>query len=194
MKDDLECSGPQLIEEESLALFGKVGIPQKFDEMFLIDTSPKIPVCAIDLKRGIRLIEGNFVSDELLRLAKYEKAIEMRLDCVDPTRLYVRFNSRWVVCRSSDAQRFASLPELDKLFFGMYAPQLREEMKVLKEISKNETLSRVERANAAYPSNAHLGPDALTDSKDNAKPVAPFEHEPLFDLETAEEPGGAHGN
>lgn len=67
-------------------------------------------------------------------------------------------------------------------------------MKVLKEISKNETLSRVERANAAYPSNAHLGPDALTDSKDNAKPVAPFEHEPLFDLETAEEPGGAHGN
>ena len=194
VSDDLENSGPQLIEQESLALFGKVGIPQAFDEMFLIDTSPTIKLCAVDLRRGIRLVEGNFVSNELLRLARTEKAREMRLDCVDPTRLYVRFDSRWVVCRSSDAQRFASLPEADKLFFGMYAPQLREEMKDIKTKSKAETLTRVERANAASPSNAHLGPDALTSQEDGADPAPPSEYVPLFDFETAEEPGAGHGN
>lgn len=194
LNDDLEKSGPHLIEEESLALFGKVGIPQKFDEMFLIDTSPKIPLCAIDLKRGVHLIEGKFVSNDLLRLAKTENASEMRLDCVDPTRLYVRFESGWVVARSSDAQRLASFPEIDKLFFGMYAPQLREEMKELKTKSKAQTLTRVERANAASPSNAHLGPDALTSQEDGADPAPPNEYVPLFDFETAEEPRGAHGN
>ena len=67
-------------------------------------------------------------------------------------------------------------------------------MKELKTKSKAQTLTRVERANAASPSNAHLGPDALTSQEDGADPVPPSEYVPLFDFETAQEPGAGHGN
>lgn len=164
---------PTQIRDEAIKAFGMSGTPRFFDDFFLIETSIPIPIAKIDKVRGIRLAEGNYASDALFASVANRKALEMRLDSVNPTCLYIRFESGWVIARSRLAQIFATLPLSHQLAHMLMAPTLRSESKSLGIQRKNESLSKLERSVAQ----ASIASPLATSCAAPAEPAATKERE-----------------
>ena len=165
---------PNEIKDQAIEAFGVQGTPCSFDDLFLIQTSVSIPLAKVDRVKGVRLVEGRFSSDALFRAAARGKPTDMRLDCVNPTRLYVRFSDGWVVARSTQAQVMSSLIDRDQQFRLMYAPLLRSEADVASRAARQEHFSRLEAAAAQSPATAHLSEadeDVVTEARHRKRNV-----------------------
>jgi putative transposase len=178
---------PLAREEAALAAFGHVGYRCLFDDWFCVQTAVPISLCAIDMRRGVRLTEGTFVSDTLFARAKAAKALAMRLDCVNPTKLYVQFPTGWVVARSAQAQISASLTEDQKLFELLYGAMLRAESEEARDQQTSKRFDRLQAAIAQLPDTVGL---AEPEKNDNAQlEDDSFEHYDLDGLASFDREG-----
>lgn len=124
---------------------------------FLIATSvPLERDLKVDPSRGIRYLQRKYVSDDLLRLIRTERPIEIRLDCVDPHRIYVKFRSKWVLARTAQSLKRGSLSDAAVLFEAAFDGSRRSEAAKARDEIRRQRTQRIEEANAAAKATKHL--------------------------------------
>jgi putative transposase len=124
---------------------------------FLIATS--IPLdrdVKVDRSRGIRYLQRTYVSRELLQCYRTERPIEIRIDCVDPHRIYVKFRSKWVLAQTAQSLSRWSLPYAKRLFEGLNDVGWRSDATRIRGECRRERLTHIERANNAAKATKHL--------------------------------------
>ncbi|TDR47355.1 putative transposase [Tahibacter aquaticus] len=163
---------PQEKREELLATLGCMGVPQQFDDAFLIQTSAKLKrkVSASE-HDGVRTGDGRFTSDELQRVLRTESVDEIRSDCVDPSILWVKAGRGWWKACHRSAPVVATLPEPLKLFELLFRPYAKRRQRVGKRDVAKSRHARQMNAFEAMESTKHLGPvrESLPDA---AAPLA----------------------
>jgi putative transposase len=149
---------PQEKVEELGELFGNLGLVEvRCIDDFLIATSvPLDRLLEIDTSHGIRYLDRRYVSDDLLQEARLGKPIEMRIDCVDPYRMYVKFARKWVLASASDHLRVEGRDDLDKLFEHLSDASQRSENRSIRERQRIDRQLRTQKANQEAGSTRHL--------------------------------------
>lgn len=176
-------------KEEALVALGDFGIPCELNEDFLLRTSINVDIKkSVDPKRGVRIEEGFFTSDELIHALRFHKAEELRSDCEDPTILRVRIGGRWIKAFHSRVQSMALLPHSEKLFDLMYAPIRRSEARGRKENIARIRHNRLELANFATRSSRGVPAVDSEQTKEQAE-IGSVSSEPRTDAR--KDPGRA---
>ena len=124
---------------------------------FLIATS--VPVdrdIQVDRSRGIRYLQRTYASAELMRLIQSNRVLEMRLDCINPRRMYVRFPGKWVLAVASDHQIAAGRSDLATLFEAMTDYKVRSENSAIRKAKRIERTKRIQQANEDAGATSHL--------------------------------------
>jgi len=135
---------------DSIERLGRCGIPQSYDDAFLVLTS--IPIehdVSIDPTRGIRHLDRVYTSNELLAHANRSRPTDKRRDCIDPTRIYVKFENNWVSAFSSEAPGVALLGEEEKLFLTMSRAHVAKENRDKRAVVSRRRHDRILAANAS---------------------------------------------
>lgn len=165
---------PNELGQHSNELFGARGFSQHLDDDFIIRTSIPIKPREVDYQKGVRIVEGTYSSTRLFESVLREAPTEFLLDCVDPTRMYVKFSFGYVTAFHQCAQVFARQSALDRYFHLLYAPSLRSDARREKfEISMSRQ-SRIDKAHAAIPATAHLLPEQATIDQQSDDPFGAF--------------------
>jgi putative transposase len=174
--------------EELTRLYGNAGVVRvENPDDFLIATSvPLDRGITADSARGIRYLQRTYASTDLMKLLRFQKPIEMRLDCVDPHRMYVRFPSKWVLAMTAQNLRTGGRDTATKLFGSLMDNTLRSEGAERRDQLRRERAERIAEANLAAKSADHLTYmlDAANDVEpepekarvwsDLKTPIAPF--------------------
>lgn len=172
-----EWATPAENAEQIRTLYGDAGVVQiKSVADFLIATSiPLRRPLQIDETRGIRHLQRTYSSSELLRLARTEKAREMRLDCANPRRMYVRFSSQWVLATTPDFQSTLPHGELSALFENMVGPTIRRENAASKDERRRQRNRAIQEANEVAKATAYLREQEQDAENEgvHAEPTAP---------------------
>jgi len=149
---------PQERQDELVGLYGATGVVKvNSREDFLIATS--VPIdrdVTADPRRGIRYLQRTFVSAELMQHLRFQKPTEMRMDCVDPNRMYVRFSSRWVLAMTARSLVTGGRGIAETLFETMSDSRLRSEAAQLRDQRRRERTERIAEANLAAKASSHL--------------------------------------
>lgn len=149
---------PEEKKEDSIARYGILGRPCKFDDELLIKTSILINYTGkATEKRGIRTKGGLFNSTELGGLLRTHQPDQVRLDCVDPSVLYVHIRGVWVKAFNNLAQSIALFSDADKLFEMLHKPAVDRNIRAKKLAIDRDRFLR-HRAIAARPAHPHLAP------------------------------------
>lgn len=147
---------PNERHEIAMWKYGSIGIKADFDDDLLVATSVPVAKFTFEYNKGIRLIEGTYSSTELITAGHREYPQEARLDCVDPSKIYVKFPSGWVTAFHQRAQVFASQSPIDRLFHLLFSASLRSDARRTSfDVSMNRQ-SRLDLATAASPATKHL--------------------------------------
>jgi putative transposase len=151
-------SGPREEWERRAEVLEQVGcIRVNCMDDFLIATSvPLERGVKVDPIRGVRYLQRKYVSDDLLRLLRTERPIEIRLDCVDPHRIYVRFRSKWVLARTAQSLKRGGLSDAAMLFEGAFDGIRRSEAAKARDEIRRQRTQRIDDANAAAKATKHL--------------------------------------
>jgi hypothetical protein len=93
--------------DELAGLYGNAGAikVEKLDEFLIATSAPLERDVTPDPLRGIRYLQRTYASAELMALLRFQKPIDIRLDCVDPHRMYIRFPSKWVLAMTAQSLR-----------------------------------------------------------------------------------------
>ncbi|WP_266170167.1 integrase catalytic domain-containing protein [Dyella subtropica] len=139
-------------------LFGHLGLVDvKSVDDFLIATS--VPIARdikVDPSRGIRYLQRRYTSADLLREIRSQRPVEMRLDCVDPHRMYVKFCRRWVLANTAESLRVVGRDDLSKLFESLTDEATRSGNTRLRDKIRISRQARTEEANRTAGSTRHL--------------------------------------
>ncbi|HET6805892.1 MAG TPA: hypothetical protein VFH59_10685 [Frateuria sp.] len=151
-------TGPRDEWERSGGVLEQVGcIHVNCMDDFLIATSvPLDRDVRVDPIRGVRYLQRKYVSDELLRLIRTERPIEIRIDCVDSHRIYVRFRSKWVLARTAQSLKRGGLSDASKLFEGAVDGIRRSDAAKTRAEIRRQRTQRIDDANAAAKATRHL--------------------------------------
>lgn len=161
--------------EHEIALIeqlGRSGIPMANDENFAILTS--IPLdrdVAIDPVQGIRHLGRRYSSRSLLARIASQRVLEKRRDCVDPTKIYVKFDDGWVTAMAANCVRLASLHDNEKLFETMIRPEVARTNRERREQVAAARADRIAQSNASAASITHLR--SCTDETPSEVPSPP---------------------
>lgn len=163
---------------ESIALLGSMGIPCRWNDDLMVQTSlPMRMRGKPDMRRGIRTAEGWFVSDELIRAMRTHQPDQVRSDCADPSVLYV-FSGQWLKAFHNRVQSMAMLSEQERLFELLSAPINRSEARTRREEISRVRHTRRRLAEFAKPANHIVSPTIEKSSvADDALPGEIFAHE-----------------
>jgi putative transposase len=104
--------------QESVSTLGDLATRVPFDSSFIVNSA--IPAdrktYPIDARRGIRIGDGEpYWNDAFKDSAFRHKRAEVKREPFDPSIIYARCNDRWLVCCSSDYQRFKGLSDHERL-------------------------------------------------------------------------------
>lgn len=148
---------PEEHRSELCEEFGRSGIALPYDESFLIMTSlPLNRDCRLDPRRGVRHQGRTYSSAKLLECAAHEEALEKRRDCVDPSRMYIKFKRGWVIAFSEDAVKLQAGSDEDRLFESLCRADLEVSGRRRKMVVEANRFDRLKQANAAAAATTHL--------------------------------------
>ena len=144
--------------EELEGVFGRLGLVEvpSLDDFLIATSIPLDRVLVVDSSQGIRYLGRRYVSDELLRQARHAKPLEMRIDCVDPHRMYIKFARGWVLAGTADRLRTEGRDDLTKLFEHLSDAIQRSENVALRDKQRIDRQLRTQEANRQAGSTQHL--------------------------------------
>lgn len=144
--------------EQRVATVGHAGVFRVINmDDFLISTSvPLDRSVKIDPVRGIRYLQRKYVSSDLLLLGRTERPVEIRIDCVDPHRIYVKFRSRWVLAQTAQSLKRGNSSTVTKLFEGAVDEARRGQAARSRAAIRQDRILRIEQANQAAAATKHL--------------------------------------
>jgi putative transposase len=149
---------PQERADELAGLYGNAGVVriENMDEFLIATSVPLERDVTPDPRRGIRYLQRTYASAALMELLRFQKPIEIRLDCVDPHRMYVRFSSKWVMAMTAQSLRTAGRTTAEQLFESMMDSTLRSEAAQQRGEVRRQRTERIAEANLAAKSTDHL--------------------------------------
>ncbi|MBB6186671.1 hypothetical protein [Rhodanobacter sp. MP7CTX1] len=179
---------PQERNDELTALYGNAGAVRirNLDEFLIVTSVPLGRGVTADPRRGIRYLQRTYASADLMQLLRFHKPIDIRLDCVDPHRMYVRFPSKWVLAMTSQSLQTGGRDTATKLFESIMDSKLRSEGAQKRDELRRKRAERIAEANLAAKTADHLtymlkpAKDAPPKTKktriwsDLKSPIAPF--------------------
>lgn len=144
--------------DELTGLYGTSGrVKVESLASFLIATSvPLDRDVTADSRRGIRYLQRTYASTELMELLRFQKPTEMRLDCVDPHRMYIRFPSKWVLAITAQSLRASGRDTVTKLFESLMDKSLRSDAAERRDQRRRSRAESIAEANLAARSAGHL--------------------------------------
>jgi putative transposase len=144
--------------EELTELYGNAGVVrvENLDEFLIATSIPLGRGVTPDPRRGIRYLQRTYASAELMELIRFQKTIDMRLDCVDPHRMYVRFPSKWVLAMTAQTLRTGGRDKVTKIFGSLMDSTLRSEGAERRDQLRRERTERIAEANLTAKSADHL--------------------------------------
>lgn len=174
--------------EELFGVYGSAGVTrvENLDEFLIATSIPLDRGITPDPRRGIRYLERTYASTDLMELLRFQKPVEIRLDCVDPHRMYVRFSSKWVLATTAQSLRTGSRDTTTKLFESLMDNTLRSDAAKRRDQLRRERAERIAEANLAAKSADHLTymleaandaepqPERARVWSDLSSPVVPF--------------------
>lgn len=170
----LKLGTPRENYEDMHALAGDGGLAVKVDTDFLVQTS--IPITRdikVDPTKGIRHEGRTYSSSALFEaITSGQCPTEKRRDCVDPTKMYIRFARGWVSASSPDSSKIRAMAEVEQLFELMISKKIRTDARVQRNLVRDERFRRLALANASLPATSHLptetrqGPPDMRPSSD----------------------------
>jgi putative transposase len=174
--------------EELTSLYGNAGMArvENLDDFLIATSIPLDRAVKAEPHRGVRYLQRAYTSTDLMELLRFQKPIEMRLDCVDPHRMYVRFPSRWVLAMASQSLRTGGRDAATKLFEHLMDKTLRSDAAERRDQLRRERAERIAEANLAAKSADHLTymleaandaepqPESSCVWSDLSRPVVPF--------------------
>lgn len=117
---------PTDLKDEAVSKYGTLGRPCAYDYTFIINTSIKYEVRQKATEQdGIRTAYGRYTSDSLQLALRSNLPTEIRRDCADPSRLYVKVKSKWFTAFNQDIMSFVNMTNFDKMFASMSWPLLK---------------------------------------------------------------------
>ncbi|HWS39800.1 MAG TPA: hypothetical protein VN247_00750 [Arenimonas sp.] len=117
---------PTDLKDEAVSKYGTLGRPCAYDYTFIINTSIKYEVPQKATERdGIRTAYGRYTSDSLQLALRSNLPTEIRRDCADPSRLYVKVKDKWFTAFNQDIMSFVNMTNFDKMFASMSWPLLK---------------------------------------------------------------------
>lgn len=152
-----------------LATFGDGGRHIARDDDFLLATSVPIKKYKARSTGTLRIRYREYASEELtLALRRHGSPKQVRLDCTDPSRVYVRCGPTWIRAHSTSSLSLAVSTELDRIFDGVFTRDRARANRLAKEKFRAEVLDRVDHTNASAPATKDVQPAAApTDPEEN---------------------------
>ncbi len=153
---------PLQLRDTILDALGNIGIPCRFDDAFLFETSERWEgkfTCSE--QRGIRIGNHDYTSLDVRNALRIAKPQELRLDAADPTVLHTVINGRHLIAYEGSVQQSAVLNTSERLWQRLVEPVLQSAVRGGKSMAERRIALRMERARRAGSTNAHLSPDAL---------------------------------
>lgn len=174
--------------EELIELYGNAGVArvENLDEFLITTSVPLDRGITPNPRRGIRYLQRTYSSTDLMELLRFQKPIGIRLDCVDPHRMYIRFPSKWVLAMTAQSLRTGGRDTTTKLFESLMDNTLRSEAAERRDQLRRERAERIAEANLAANSAEHLTymleaandtetqPERVRVWSDLSSPVVPF--------------------
>lgn len=144
--------------EQRVASLGHAGVFRvtNMDDFLIATSIPLDRSVKIDPVRGIRYLQRKYISSDLLQLSRTERPVEIRIDCVDPHRIYVKFRSRWVLAQTAQSLKRGSLSSVAKLFEGAVDEVRRGRATRTRDTIRQDRLLRIDEANQAAEATKHL--------------------------------------
>lgn len=144
--------------EELTSLYGNAGVArvENLDDFLIATSVPLDRAVKADPHRGVRYLQRTYASTHLMELLRFQKPLEMRLDCVDPHRMYVRFPAKWVLARTAQSLRTGGRDAATKLFESLMDKSLRSDAAEKRDQLRRERAERIAEANLAAKSADHL--------------------------------------
>lgn len=144
--------------ERLVGVLGHAGVihVSNMDDFLIATSIPLDRSVKVDPVRGIRYLQRKYVSSDLLRLSRTEHPLEIRIDCVDPHRIYVKFRSRWVLAQTAQCLKRGNLSVVGKLFEGAVDGIRRSQAAKVRDAIRQERTLRIEHANQAAAATQHL--------------------------------------
>lgn len=159
---DAQGETPQQKREEAVELHGSLGIPCKFDQALLFETSQRwTGGFTATEKRGIRLGNQDFTSAEVRSALRIATPQELRLDSADPSVLHVVINNQRLRAFHGQTQVRAALTPSERLWLRLVEPVIQAANRAKKTEIERKLSQRIDRANKAAPAHPHLHPDAI---------------------------------
>jgi putative transposase len=155
--------------EQNTSVLGHAGVVH-VDNMdnFLIATSVPLDRCLkVDPVRGIRYMQRKYTSTSLLDLCRTENPIEMRIDCVDPHRMYVKFRTKWVLAQTPQSLKRGTMSVVEKLFEAAVDLIRRSGVARTRDAIRQERALRIEKANQEAKATKHLESQLTKPVEDN---------------------------
>lgn len=110
-------------------------------------------------ERSLRVLYRPYSSPDLsLLLREQGRPDEVRLDCADPSRCYVKFKKRWICAFTSDVLTQQVNSKQDRVFARLFTQDRARENRARKEVARDRTLDRVDLANASQPATRNVQP------------------------------------
>lgn len=159
-------------DEALRSTIGSIGAIKvtNLNDFHLATSVPLERLIKIDGVRGIRYLQRTYVSDELLKRCRTHRPVEMRIDCVDARRMYVRFESGWVTAFTADSLRLSGTSDVDKVCDALLGRDIRRTNVESRSEARLARLKRTMEANELAGSTAHLREVAATDPGVSATP------------------------
>jgi putative transposase len=153
----MRCSSRER-SDELAGLYGNAGVVrvEKMDEFLIATSVPLERHVTPDPLRGIRYLQRTYSSTELMALLRFQKPIDIRLDCVDPHRMYIQFSSKWVLATTAQSLRTGGRNSATKLFESLMDSRLRSDAAERRDQLRRERAERIAEANLAAKTTDHL--------------------------------------
>jgi len=137
-------------EEHLTEIFGHIGASQVVskDDLLIATSIPIDRDITVDGRLGARHLQRIYVSTPLLAAMRTQRPLEKRRDCINPRRMYFRFDSGWVLATASDEIREGGRPDLEDLFDLLTDEQVRRENDESRAAKRRARALRIEKANA----------------------------------------------
>lgn len=116
-----EVKSPSVLVAELLAKFACSGHKHTYDQTFIIKTAVDVTNYTLDPQRGIHIGPAHYWAPELDRAKLEKKAMLVRIEPEDPSRVYVKIQGKWIVAYSGKAGVLGATDPVRRLAEAIFA-------------------------------------------------------------------------
>jgi putative transposase len=157
---------PTDLKEEAVSKYGELGRPCSYDYTFIINTSIKYEKPQKSTERdGIHTAYGRYTSENLQLALRSDSPSEIRRDCADPSRLYVKVNCKWFTAFNQDIMSFVNMTNFEKMFESITWPILRRIVADQKKAIQRNSHQQLQLASQPHKYNCALNNDAAVETE-----------------------------